>query len=332
MKTSIASFLLAIFFLSACNSTPKEAFTIDGEVNAESGTVYLQGFRNKMFFIIDSAQIENGKFHFSGTVDRPDLYGLTLNREETFSPWFIFLENKPVTVQLNTEDKRNYTVTGSPSHDLFVEYRDADKNTFNIESFIAAHPAAITPAYILYREYSYRLSADEIESALALMDPSLNDTEYVEALKEHVEVLRSVEPGKPAPNFSATSPEGETIELHDRLGNGYVLLDFWASWCGPCRRENPNVVEAYKKYHSKGFDVFGVSLDRAKDPWVEAIDKDNLTWTHVSDLKFWDSAPAKLYGVRAIPANFLIDPQGNIVAKNLTGEDLQEKLAEIYGK
>ncbi|MBC8435988.1 MAG: TlpA family protein disulfide reductase, partial [Bacteroidetes bacterium] len=107
--------------------------------------------------------------------------------------------------------------------------------------------------------------------------------------------------------------------------------DFWASWCGPCRAENPNVVEAWKKYHKKGFDILGVSLDRNKEKWIEAIDKDDLTWNQVSDLQYWSNDASKLYGVNSIPANVLIDPEGIIIARNLRGEDLQLKLEEILG-
>lgn len=109
-----------------------------------------------------------------------------------------------------------------------------------------------------------------------------------------------------------------------------VLVDFWASWCGPCRKENPNVLKAYNKYKSQGFSIFGVSLDRNKEAWINAIAKDSLTWVNVSDLNFWDSAPAKLYNVSKIPSNVLIDPSGKIAARNLRGEDLVKKLAEIY--
>src|SRR5690606_31430035 len=122
----------------------------------------------------------------------------------------------------------------------------------------------------------------------------------------------------------------QPVKLSDHKGK-YLLVDFWASWCGPCRRENPNLVKAWQKYKDKGFDVFGVSLDRKKENWVKAIKDDQLTWTQVSDLKFWNSEAAKLYGVRAIPSNVLLSPDGTIIAKNLTGEALHSKLEQLLG-
>ena len=147
---------------------------------------------------------------------------------------------------------------------------------------------------------------------------------------DRVEILRSVQIGQPAPDFTQNDTAGNPLTLSSLKGK-YLLVDFWASWCSPCRTENPNVVEAWKKYHKKGFDILGVSLDRNRDKWIEAIDKDDLTWNHVSDLQYWSNAAAKLYGVNLIPANVLLDPEGIIIGRNLKGEDLQLELEGILG-
>lgn len=137
--------------------------------------------------------------------------------------------------------------------------------------------------------------------------------------------------GAEAPEIKLPNPDGKTIALSSLRGK-YVLLDFWAAWCAPCRRENPNLVRAYQQFHDKGFEIYQVSLDRTREDWVRAIETDQLDWTHVSDLKYWGSPIAKLYFVQGIPANFLLDPEGKIVATNLRGPALDEKLSEIFSK
>jgi peroxiredoxin len=146
-----------------------------------------------------------------------------------------------------------------------------------------------------------------------------------------VDKMKTTAIGQPAPEIALPNPDGQVVKLSSMKGK-YVLVDFWAKWCGPCRQENPNVVRAYNKYKDKGFTVFGVSLDRSKEDWIKAIQDDGLTWTHVSDLKFWQSEAAKTYGITGIPFSLLLDPNGVIIDKNLRGEALDNKLSEIFNK
>ncbi|MEA5461158.1 TlpA disulfide reductase family protein [Arcicella sp. LKC2W] len=151
---------------------------------------------------------------------------------------------------------------------------------------------------------------------------------HIKTFHQQIMRLKGVEVGSEAPEIAMKTPSDSTLALSSLRGK-YVLIDFWASWCGPCRKENPNVVRMYYKFKDKGFDIFSVSLDQEKESWVKAIEKDGLPWHHVSDLQFWNSAAAAAYGVQAIPATFLLDKEGKVIAKFLRGDDLERKLEEV---
>jgi peroxiredoxin len=168
-----------------------------------------------------------------------------------------------------------------------------------------------------------------LDSITSKFAPEISNSEYVVKLKELVQEQKKTAIGAQAPDFTMNDTEGKPVQLSSLKGK-IVLVDFWASWCGPCRQENPNVVKLYQQYHAKGFEILGVSLDRTKEDWLKGIKDDNLTWIHVSDLQYWQNAAARLYGVNAIPQSFLLDKDGKIIGKGLRGEQLAKKMMELF--
>ena len=198
------------------------------------------------------------------------------------------------------------------------------------KTWVKQHPASPISAYALYFRLKRSMSFDELETALNNLSPAAKDNGPAKELAHSIAVNKLTGIGQTALDFTQTDTSGNPISLHDFKGK-YVLVDFWASWCHPCREENPNVVKAFSKYKDKNFTVLSVSLDQptGKDKWLKAIHEDHLTWSHVSDLKFWNNAVAKQYDIGSIPSNLLIGPDGKIVAKDLHGDELDKKLSEV---
>ncbi len=320
----------ALTVLASCDSTPK-GYVVNGEItSATEGTVYLKRVEDKTFSITDSAQIVNGKFTLTGQLPNgAEAYGLTTSPTDN-SPLLFFLENGKVNVTMNEESKQ-IKVEGSESDTFFRKVQEyAKEDGFQIDTLIAHHPASPVGAYLLMKSYSWSYDTEGLKAVRNTLDPSLANSFYMEQLNDLISRKEQVEVGQIAPDINLPNPDGELVSLSSLRGK-YVLLDFWASWCPDCRREIPEVVNAYEKLKDKNFTIYSVSLDRAKEPWVNGIEQYNLNWTHVSELKYWQSEIVNRYAIRWIPAYFLLDPEGKILSVDLESDGLVKSLKAVFG-
>lgn len=201
-----------------------------------------------------------------------------------------------------------------------------------LSGYIQKNPNSPAAFYALQQYAGWDINPDKVEPLFNALPATVQAYPTVKNFKEQLETARLTGIGRVAPEFSQNDTLDQPVQLSSFKGR-YLLIDFWASWCGPCRQENPNLVKVFNQYKDKNFHILGISLDRAgqKDKWMKAIHDDNLTWSHVSDLRYWDNAVSKQYGIRAIPQNLLLDPTGKVIAKNLRGEALAKKMEELLG-
>lgn len=336
--------------------------------NIKGGTVYLEELTPTAITVTDSAAInDEGAFILNKKLDGPKFYRLRVGTNDFIT--LVLDSSKNIHITADARDlARTYTVSGSSSSELLKTFNhyilqsdskiDSLENEFSIaqsknsarldslsglirpvynaiqkekeafvKRFIDEHPATIvTLAAINYlnpdTDFPY---FKKVDSSLTKYFPG---SFYTEDFHKRYEALSKLAIGNMAPDIILSNPEGEQVALSSLKGK-YVLIDFWASWCGPCRQESPNLVRIYKKYNPKGFEIYSVSLDKEESAWVKAIKDDRLNWIHVSDLKFWDSAAAKLYNVQSIPFTLLIDKEGKIIAKALRGRELEDTLLRV---
>jgi peroxiredoxin len=337
------------------------SYAIIGKVTGlDTGMVVLS---HRQFDRNDTTLLDHGFFTFKGKADTPELCTITINNQAKrfflrngkismlikkdslqyaqitgilVQEQYNYFNNqmiKPVTDQMSQIDKAYDSANNRKdkkamdSLDKIYTALDLEQKQF-VMDFTASHPNSVVAAYEIYANFSYNPRAGQIDSLFQKLDPVVRVTYFGRLIENIVEKAKLTAIGMPAPDFTNNDVNDKPISLSSFKGK-YVLVDFWASWCGPCRLENPNVVKAFHKYQNKGFDILGVSLDDTKTDWLQAIKKDGLDWTQVSDLKGWQSSAASLYGVKGIPMNYLLDKTGTIVAKGLRGEDLEGKLAAL---
>lgn len=319
--------VLAMMVVTSCTEE-KKGYIIDGEISdVKDGMVYLKKYVDKSFVDVDSALITDGKFKFEGVVPEAFAHGLTTQKESR-RPLVFFLDNDVMNVKLNESDKK-LIVTGSPVNDIYMANAPIVRSKgYSLDSLLNVHSASPVSAYFVVKDFAYKLNLEEMKSVRSKLDVSLDGTFYVQQIESMIARMEKVQVGSEAPDFTLPDVNGNLVSLSSFRGK-YVLVDFWAAWCPDCRKENPNIVSAWEKYKNKNFAILGVSLDRNRDQWLAAIEKDKLTWTQVSDLKYWSSEAAVLYCIRWIPMSFLIDPEGKIVAIGLEGEELHNKLEEL---
>ncbi|MFD2244802.1 TlpA disulfide reductase family protein [Pontibacter ruber] len=362
-----AALAFSVALLAGCQGNKSasngETYTIQGKLqNATPGKIYLFELGEQQFVARDTAEItQEGSFKFEGKVSEPTLYRVGLDQQNGMM--LVLDKNDNIKVEADAKDLNGTVkIQGSEDSELFqqlnklvTESRQKEQELgqkFNqamsegktqeaeairqeymnmqkdLKKFLAQHPESVVSAFGTLNLINPQTDFAFADSMANLYAAKLPNSKYTTALNERLKGFRTTAVGAVAPDISLPTPDGGSVALSSLRGK-YVLIDFWASWCGPCRKENPNVVRMYNEYKDKGFEIFGVSLDQSKEKWVKAIADDKLTWPHVSDLKGWESAAAQLYGVDAIPQTILLDKEGKIIAKNLRGAELEAKLASL---
>ena len=355
---------LLLSTISFAHGIVDTSFVIKGNITgiADGTEVKVEDANNSTVFAI--TKIDKGVFTLIGKVPEPTLCWIKIIGE---SPQYIYVENNSITLTGSKPVAKNLKIAGSNSHKEFAEFqvvfnpyfvklqsivpsingtshpatRDSllgvyhlllDSIAANLDVFVKRFPSSYVTPFMLFATSQYFDDPVALDKRFFKIDPAIRSSQIGTSLGQYIAYEKVGAVGTEAIDFTQPDTAGAPVSLASFKGK-YVLVDFWASWCGPCRMENPNVVENYQKFKEKNFTVFGVSLDRPgqKEKWLEAIKKDNLTWTHASDLQFWNNAAAQLYRVSGIPFNLLVDPKGNIVARNLRGPELGSKLCELLG-
>ncbi len=361
----IAVCILGFFACSgSSNQSPDGMVKISGELkNVPEGHLVLSEFTDSRPIVLDTLDLVEGKYEYTLEVDSPKFYELSLNQkknvrlallDEDLVLNYDFADDNSLDIQ-GSEDTRemlkieelmnNYQTQVQALNDEYYEAMssndtEAIKNIQNRAIQLETDQSENVKSVINSMGESFSSLAalgflntkndfPFIDSLVAGLNAKYPDTPMILQLKQQLDEMRALSLGQVAPEIESVNPSGELLKLSDYRGK-YVLIDFWAGWCKPCRQENPNLVRLYSEYKDEGLEIFGVSLDRTREAWVQAIADDGLSWPQVSELKYFDGEAATTYQINAIPASFLLDPEGKIIARDLRGKSLEDKLGEIF--
>lgn len=324
-------------------------FEIKGKVTEPAfHTLILQGANGPIPFILETGEIKIAidkdsihKSKISGTYNNDEYVKFNDDLTKTQKKLVDFQKKNTQKMQTAQQAQDTATINGLMKEYMAIQTEVQADSKKKYEGYAESHPKSLISALIIQSMLNDpSVDVKRVETLYNSLDESLKTTTPGKEIKTKLGQAKMPAVGATAPpvgsakwraDFSAPNPEGKVISLKQSLGK-VTIVDFWASWCGPCRKENPNVVAIYKELHSKGLNIVGVSLDKEAGKWKEAIAKDGLTWTQVSNLKFWDEPIAKQYNVESIPATFILDASGNVVAQDLRGPELRAKILELLAK
>lgn len=371
MLYRIFLFVIASSLLMACGSEPKKDGNIlingTAPIDFVGKQIYLFSVDAQSQHKIDSALVgDDGNFELISTIEKLDFYQIGIDSKNRINLGLHPNEEVTLTIR-NSQFEQDYNISGSSESEkiqqviglqikgfqkqdslgkaiqaaqqqqdvmLFTQLRQIAQEAAleyqnTLAEFAVSNSSSIA-SLIALQQLNIDQNFEVYDKVLTDLKPSMEGHFFYDNFASVLESKKKLAVGAIAPDLKFPNPTGKLVTISDYRGK-YVLLDFWASWCKPCRMENPNVVKMYEKYSSKGFEIVGISLDQKEQAWVSAINQDKLAWPQMSDLKGWSAEPAQVYGVRAIPATFLLDPEGKIIAKDLRGPALEEKLQELFG-